>query len=75
MAFCLRISIYCFRTFKALLEGEDGQSHIFKSIQVSNDGTSILQDMELDEKNGFLYVLQKRALYKVFINTEYLRFL
>nr|CAD2193070.1 unnamed protein product [Meloidogyne enterolobii] len=50
---------------KALLEGEDGQSHIFKSIQVSSDGTSILQDMELDEKNGFLYVLQKRALYKI----------
>ncbi|KAF7629263.1 Sema domain-containing protein [Meloidogyne graminicola] len=41
---------------KALLQGEDGQSHIFKSIQVSDDGHSVLQDIELDEKNGFLYI-------------------
>uniref|UniRef100_A0A1I8BP85 Sema domain-containing protein n=1 Tax=Meloidogyne hapla TaxID=6305 RepID=A0A1I8BP85_MELHA len=50
---------------KALLEGEDGQSHIFKSIQLSTDGHPILQDMELDEKNGFLYVLLRSDLYKV----------
>uniref|UniRef100_A0A914ID92 Sema domain-containing protein n=1 Tax=Globodera rostochiensis TaxID=31243 RepID=A0A914ID92_GLORO len=50
---------------KALIEGEEGQSHIFKSIQLSPEGQPLLGDMELDEKNGLLYAMSSEAVYKV----------
>ena len=54
---------------KALLEGPEGHSHIFKSLQISTEGQPLLQDMELDEKNGLLYAMTRQAVYKVEILT------
>lgn len=48
---------------KALIEGVGGSSRIIKSTRLSND--PLLQDMELDEKNGLLYVLSRSAVFKV----------
>uniref|UniRef100_A0A915EUN6 Sema domain-containing protein n=1 Tax=Ditylenchus dipsaci TaxID=166011 RepID=A0A915EUN6_9BILA len=50
---------------KALIEGHDGSSKVFKSIQLTTDGSALLQDMELDEKNGLLYAMSKFTVYKV----------
>lgn len=50
---------------KVLLEGDEGHSHIFKSMQISSEGHPLLQDMELDEKNGLLYAMTKQAVYKI----------
>ncbi|KAI6217562.1 Sema domain-containing protein [Aphelenchoides fujianensis] len=50
---------------KALLEASPNQtSRIFKTIALT-DGTPLLQDMELDEKNGLLYAMSRSAVYKV----------
>lgn len=50
---------------KALIEGVGGSSRIIKSIRLNNNGQPLLQDMELDEKNGLLYAMSHFALYKV----------
>lgn len=42
-----------------------GVSRIFKNIQLTPDGAPLLQDMELDEKNGILYAMSAYAVYKV----------
>ncbi|KAI1715743.1 plexin cytoplasmic rasGAP domain-containing protein [Ditylenchus destructor] len=46
---------------KALVEGHDTKSgsKVVKSIQLTPDGSPLLQDMELDEKNGLLYVMSR----------------
>lgn len=50
---------------QALIEGEEGQSHIYKSMQLSQEGMPLLGDVELDEKNGLLYMMSRQAVYKV----------
>jgi plexin A len=50
---------------KVLIEaGKDQHSRIYKFIQLS-DGEPLLQDMELDEKNGLLYAMSRSTVYKV----------
>jgi hypothetical protein len=51
---------------KVLIEaGKDRTSRIYKSIQLTDDGEPLLQDMELDEKNGLLYAMSRSTIYKV----------
>ncbi|KAL3114962.1 hypothetical protein niasHT_011398 [Heterodera trifolii] len=50
---------------KVLIEGEEGKSRIFNSVQLSPDGQPLLGDIELDEKNGLLYAMSAEAVYKV----------
>ncbi|KAI6236464.1 hypothetical protein M3Y95_00160400 [Aphelenchoides besseyi] len=50
---------------KALLEaGNNQSSRVFKTITLT-DGIPLLQDMELDEKNGLLYAMSHSTIYKV----------
>lgn len=48
---------------KALIDDE-AKSKIYQRLQLT-DGIPLLQDLELDEKNGLLYALSRSTLYKV----------
>ncbi|CAD5219510.1 unnamed protein product [Bursaphelenchus okinawaensis] len=48
---------------KIILEG-NANSRVYKKLQLT-DGNPLLQDLELDEKNGLLYAMSRSNVYKV----------